>query len=65
MKKAKEQKMDTLEQIKRLLVLALFRQGVQGKDIAETLGVVQLSLVECCQYERVSKDNLIWADQLS
>ena len=39
MEKAKEQKIETLEQIKRLLVLALIHQGVQGKDIASVLGV--------------------------
>lgn len=39
MRKSKEQKMDTLEQIKRLLILALVHQGVQGKDIAGVLGV--------------------------
>jgi predicted transcriptional regulator len=37
--KNKEQKNDTLEQIKRLMVLALVHQGVQGKDIATVLGV--------------------------
>jgi len=37
--KNKEQKMDTLEQIKRLLVLALIHQGLQGKDIASVLDV--------------------------
>lgn len=30
---------DTLEQIKRLMVLALIHQGVQAKDIAAVLGV--------------------------
>jgi Mn-dependent DtxR family transcriptional regulator len=39
MKKSNEQKLDTLEQIKRLLVLALVQQGVQSKDIASALGV--------------------------
>lgn len=39
MKNPPEQKMDALEQIKRLLVLALVQQGVQGKDIASVLGV--------------------------
>lgn len=34
-----ELKQDGLEQIKRLLVLALIHQGVQGKDIAAALGV--------------------------
>jgi Mn-dependent DtxR family transcriptional regulator len=37
--KNKEQKNDTLEQIKRLLVLALIHQGVQAKDIASVLEV--------------------------
>ena len=39
MSKNKEQKVDVLEQIKRLLVLALVHQGLQGKDIAAVLGV--------------------------
>ena len=39
MKKTNEPKMDTLEQIKRLLVLALIQQGVQSKDIASVLDV--------------------------
>lgn len=34
-----KQKMDTLEQIKRLLILALIHQGVQGKDVAAVLGI--------------------------
>lgn len=38
MAKNKEQR-DALEQIKRLLILALIHQGVQGKDIASVLGV--------------------------
>lgn len=39
MKNPLKQKVDTLEQIKRLLVLALLQQGVQGKDIASVIGV--------------------------
>lgn len=39
MKRKVEQKADTLEQIKRLLVLGLIHQNVQGKDIAAALGV--------------------------
>lgn len=35
----KEQKNDTLEQIKHLMILALIQQGVTGKDIAHVLGV--------------------------
>lgn len=35
----KEQKNDTLEQIKRLMILVLIQQGVTGKDIAHVLGV--------------------------
>ena len=37
--KKTEQKNDNLEQIKRLLILALVHQGLQGKDIASVLGV--------------------------
>ena len=39
MKKIKEPKIDNLDQIKRLFILALIHQGIQGKDIAATLGV--------------------------
>ncbi len=35
----KEQKIETIDQIKRLLILALIHQGVTGKDIAHVLGV--------------------------
>jgi predicted transcriptional regulator len=35
----KDQSTEILEQIKRLIVLSLIRQGVQGKDIAAALGV--------------------------
>ncbi len=35
----REPKIDTLEQIKRLLILALVHQGVQGKDIAGVIGL--------------------------
>ena len=38
MAKYKEQR-DELEQIKRLLILALVHQGVQAKDIAKVLEV--------------------------
>ncbi len=39
MKKTKEPKMDTSEQIKRLLVLMMIHKGIQGKDIASVLNV--------------------------
>lgn len=39
MKKNKKTKLDDLAQIKRLLILALIHQGVQGKDIAAVLDV--------------------------
>lgn len=38
-KKTSRGKIDNMEQIKRLLVLGLIRSGVQGKEIAITLGV--------------------------
>lgn len=37
--KAAKEKIDNLEQIKRLLILGLIRSGVQGKDIANILGI--------------------------
>ena len=39
MKKSNEPKIDALEQIKRLLILGLIQQGIQGKDIATVLNV--------------------------
>jgi len=39
MASAKESEVETLEQIRRLLILALSTQGVQGKRIAEVIGV--------------------------
>lgn len=39
MKSQNEREADTLEQIKRLLILGLVQQGVQGKDIANVLQV--------------------------
>lgn len=39
MNKIREEKMEVMEQIKRLLVLGLIQQGVQGKDIAAVLKV--------------------------
>lgn len=38
-KKPEKHQMDTLEQIKRLLILGLSEQGIQGNRIAETIGV--------------------------
>lgn len=35
--KATKEKIDNLEQIKRLLILGLIRSGVQGKDVAAFL----------------------------
>mgnify|MGYP003392706472 CR=1 FL=1 len=39
MRKKKSDKLEPLEEIKRLLVLALVSQGVKGKDIATALQV--------------------------
>lgn len=39
MGKKKSEKLEPLEEIKRLLVLGLINQGVKGKDIAAVLGV--------------------------
>ena len=39
MGKKKNEKLEPLEEIKRLLVLALINQGVKGKDIAAVLEV--------------------------
>ncbi len=38
-KTAEQQQVEVLEQIKRLLILGLNHQGVQGKRIAEVMGV--------------------------
>jgi len=37
--KVTKEKIDNLEQIKRLLILGLIRSGVQGKDVASILGI--------------------------
>lgn len=39
MGKKKSEKLDPLEEIKRLLILGLINQGVKGKDIATILEV--------------------------
>jgi len=39
MAKKKSEKLEPLEEIKRLLVLGLVNQGVKGKDIAAVLDV--------------------------
>jgi predicted transcriptional regulator len=39
MGKKKSEKLDPIEEIKRLLVLGLISQGVKGKDIASVLEV--------------------------
>lgn len=39
MRKKKSEKLEPLEEIKRLLILGLINQGVKGKDIATMLEV--------------------------
>lgn len=39
MRKKKSEKLEPMEEIKRLLVLGLINQGVKGKDIAAVLEV--------------------------
>jgi DNA-directed RNA polymerase specialized sigma subunit len=39
MRKKKSEKLDPLEEIKRLLILGLVNQGVKGKDIAAMLEI--------------------------
>lgn len=39
MRKKQSEKLDPLEEIKRLLILGLVNQGVKGKDIATVLEV--------------------------
>lgn len=39
MRKKKSEKLEPLEEIKRLLILSLTNQGVKGKDIAAILEV--------------------------
>lgn len=55
MKKGKEQKIDTLEQIKRLLVLALIHQGIQSKDIAAILGVDPATITRIVPTRQIKK----------
>jgi len=44
MPKKKSEKLEPLEEIKRLLVLGLVQQGVKGKDIAVVLEVDPASI---------------------
>ena len=39
MRKRKSEKLDPLEEIKRLIILGLINQGVKGKDIATILEI--------------------------
>jgi len=39
MRKKKSEKLEPLEEIKRLLILGLVNQGVKGKDIAAVLEI--------------------------
>jgi hypothetical protein len=52
----KEQK-DNLEQIKRLLILALVHQGVQGKDIANVLEVDPAIISRMVPTRQIKKKN--------
>jgi DNA-binding MarR family transcriptional regulator len=55
MKNKSDQKVDSLEQVKRLMVLALLHQGVQGKDIAAALGVDPGTVSRMIPLRRVGK----------
>jgi len=50
-----KERVDTLEQIKRLLVLALIHQGVRGKDIATVLGVDPATITRIVPAQQVRK----------
>lgn len=56
MKKINSQKIDTLEQIKRLLILGLVRQGVQGKDIAAAIDVDPAVISRMVPARRIKKN---------
>lgn len=50
-------KMEPLEEIKRLLVLALIHQGVQGKNIASVLGVDPAIISRMVLARQIKKNN--------
>ena len=57
MRKAKDEQMDNSEQIKRLLILGLIHQGVQGKTIASVLGVAPATISRIAAARQIKKIN--------
>lgn len=53
--KNKESQLDNLEQIKRLLIMALIRQGVPGSEIADVLGLDQSTISRMVPTRRIKK----------
>ena len=57
MRKAKNEQIDNSEQIKRLLILGLIHQGVQGKTIASVLGVAPATISRIAAARQIKKIN--------
>jgi DNA-binding MarR family transcriptional regulator len=55
MKRTQDIKSDSIEQIKRLMILGLIHQGVQGKDIASALGVDPAVVSRIVQAREIKK----------
>jgi len=55
MPKKKDPSIDNLEQIKRLLIMALIKQGVPGSEIADVLGLDQSTISRMVPTRRIKK----------
>jgi len=51
----KKDESELLEEIKRLLILGLIRNGVQSKDIAKALGVVPSVITKFASAHKTNK----------
>lgn len=51
----RKEKMEPLEEIKRLLILGLIQNGVQGKDIAAVLGVDPATITRMVPARQIKK----------
>jgi len=55
MTKKKSEKLEPMEEVKRLLILALVHSGVQAKDIADVLGVDKSAISRIVPSRQVKK----------
>ena len=56
-KKINHKEMEPMEVIKRLLILGLIKNGVQGKDIAAVIGVDPATITRIVPSRKVNKQN--------